>query len=202
MPAEPGIRALLAAFAEGDPDEVLPLGGMLHGLGRRAFGMLLLIATLPALIPVPAGGAVSGPLVILVGVQMLWGRPEPWLPGPIARRGPHRGALARFHARIQRALGWLERVVRPRLSQVLHHRAAAMFSGMLLVLLGLLLSLPIPLTNYLFAGLLMLFAFALLERDGVLMLVAWIAGSIAVASFGLLSGNIAAQVSRWFDLLV
>ena len=40
MPAEPGIRALLAAYAEGDPDEVLPLGGMLHGLGRRAFRTL------------------------------------------------------------------------------------------------------------------------------------------------------------------
>jgi hypothetical protein len=93
-------------------------------------------------------------------------------------------------------------VVRPRLSQVLHHRAAAMLSGLLLVLLGMLLSLPIPLTNYLFAALLMLFAFALLERDGVLMLVAWIAGGIAVVSFGFLSGNIAAQMSRWFDLLV
>ena len=198
MPAEPGIRALLTAYAEGDPDEVLSLGGMLHGLGRRAFGMLLLIATVPALIPVPVGGAVSGPLVMLVGLQMLAGRHEPWLPAAIARRGPHRRALSSFLAKVQRALGWLERVVRPRLSQVLHHRAAAMLSGLLLVLLGLLLSLPIPFTNYLFAGLLMLFAFALLERDGVLMLVAWIAGTIAVASFGLLSGNLAAQVGRWF----
>ena len=51
-------------------------------------------------------------------------------------------------------------------------------------------------------GLLMLFAFALLERDGVLMLVAWVAGSIAVASFGMLSGNLAAQAARWLDLLV
>jgi hypothetical protein len=202
MPAEPGIRALLAAYAEGDPDEVLPLGGMLHGLGRRAFGMLLLLATLPALIPVPAGGAISGPIVVLVGLQMLCGRHEPWLPAVIARRGPHRGALARFHAKVQGALGRLERVVRPRLSQVLQHRAAAMLSGMLLVLLGLLLSLPIPFTNYLFAGLLMLFAFALLERDGALMLVAWIASALAVATFGLLSGNLAAQIARWVDRLV
>lgn len=202
MPAEPGIRALLARLAEGDPAEVLPLGGMLHGLGRRAFGMLLLIATLPALIPVPAGGAVSGPIVVLVGLQMLWGRHEPWLPDAIARRGPHRGAVAGFYARIQRALGWLEHVVRPRLSQVLHHRAAVMLSGVLLVLLGLLLSLPIPFTNYLFAGLLMLFAFALLERDGVLMLAAWALGALAIVSFGLLSGNLVAQLLHWWNLLV
>lgn len=198
---EHGLRALLDGFTVGDPDEVLRLRDLLAGLGRRAFGMLLLIATLPALIPVPAGGAVSGPIVVLVGLQMLCGRHEPWLPAAVARRGPHRGALARFYAKVQGALARLERLVRPRLSQVLHHRAAAMMSGVLLVLLGLLLSLPIPFTNYLFAGLLMLFAFALLERDGVLMLVAWTAGTIAVAIFGLLSGNLAAQVLRWFDLV-
>ena len=78
---------------------------------------------------------------------------------------------------------------------------AATFTGLLLVLLGLLLSLPIPFTNYLFAGLLMLFALALLERDGVLMLVAWIAGGAAVWSFGLLSGNLAVQAGRWLGLL-
>ena len=59
---------------------------------------------------------------------------------------------------------------------LLDHRIAGMFTGLLLVLLGLLLALPIPFTNYLFGGLLLLFALALLERDGALMIVAWIAG--------------------------
>jgi hypothetical protein len=72
-------------------------------------------------------------------------------------------------------------------------------TGLLLVLLGVLLSLPIPLTNYLFAGLLLLFALALIERDGVLMLVAWIAGAAAVTVFGILSGNLAAMTLRWFS---
>jgi hypothetical protein len=58
------------------------------------------------------------------------------------------------------------------------------------------------LTNYLFGGLLLLFALALLERDGVMLLVAWIAGAIAVAVFGVLSGNLAAQAARFVDLLL
>jgi hypothetical protein len=84
---------------------------------------------------------------------------------------------------------------------VLDHRIAGIFTGLLLILLGLLLSLPIPLTNYLFGGLLLLFALALLERDGALMLVGWIAGAIAVAIFGVLSGNLATVAAHWLDRL-
>ena len=199
MPAEPGIRALLAAYAEGDPDEVLPLGGMLHGLGRRAFGMLLLIATLPAFIPIPVGGAISGPLVILIGAQLLVGRHRPWLPDFIARRGPHRRALAAFERRFAPWLSRLEALIRPRLPRLLANRGAAILTGLVLMLLGLLLSLPIPLTNYLFGALLLLFALALLERDGVLMIIAWIAGIAAIVVFGVLSGNLAATALHWFS---
>jgi hypothetical protein len=67
----------------------------------------------------------------------------------------------------------------------------------LLVLLGLLLGLPIPLTNGLFAVLLLAFALALLERDGMLMLAAWIAGAAAIAVFGVLSGSLAAMAADW-----
>lgn len=199
---ELGTRALLDGYAVGDPDEVLRLRDLLAGLDRRAFGMLLFIATLPAFIPIPIGGAVSGPLVMLIGAQLLLGMHRPWLPNFLAKRGPHRRALANFDRRISPWLARLEKLIRPRMPLLLGHRAAVMLTGLLLVLLGLLLSLPIPLTNYLFGGLLLLFALALLERDGVLMLVAWIAGTIAIAVFGVLSGNLAAMAMRWIGMWV
>ncbi len=192
---------MLDGFTVGDPDELLPLRDLLAGLGRRAFGMLLLIAILPAFIPIPIGGAISGPLVVLIGVQLLAGTRRPWLPQFLARRGPHRHALTRFDATISPWLARLEKLVRPRLPQLLRRRAAVMFTGLLLVLLGLLLSLPIPLTNYLFGGLLLLFALALLERDGALLVVAWGAGAIAIAVFGVLSGKFAAMAARGIDTL-
>jgi hypothetical protein len=196
-----GLRAMLDGFTVGDPDELVPLRDLLAGLGRRAFGMLLLIAILPAFIPIPIGGAISGPLVVLIGVQLLAGTRRPWLPQFLARRGPHRHALTRFDATISPWLARLEKLVRPRLPQLLRRRAAVMFTGLLLVLLGLLLSLPIPLTNYLFGGLLLLFALALLERDGALLVVAWGAGAIAIAVFGVLSGKFAAMAARGIDTL-
>lgn len=199
---EAGTRALLVAYAVGDPDEVLQLRDLLAGLGRRAFGMLLFIATLPSFIPIPIGGAISGPLTVLIGVQLLIGMRRPWLPKFLAERGPHRHALARFDRVISPWLGRLEKLVRPRLSVLLDHRAAGVLTGLLVVLLGLLLALPIPLTNYILGGLMLLFALALLERDGALMAVAWIAGVIAIAVFGVLSGTLAEVAAKWVDKLI
>jgi hypothetical protein len=199
---ESGTRALLDALAQGDPDETVTLRDLLAGLNRRAFGMLLFASVLPAFIPIPIGGAISGPLVMLIGVQLAIGMRRPWLPNFLAMRGPHRHALARFDRMISPWLARLEHLIRPRLPVLLDHRLAGVVTGLLLVLLGLLLSLPIPLTNYLFGGLLLVFALALLERDGVMMLVAWIAGAIAVTMFGFLSGNLAAQAGRFLDLLL
>ena len=192
-----GLRAMLDGFTVGDPDEVLPLRDLLAGLGRRAFGMLLLIATLPAFIPIPIGGAISGPLVVLIGAQLLVGMRRPWLPKFVGERGPHRHALARFDRIISPWLGRLEKLVRPRLLWLLDHRAASVLTGLLLLLLGFMLALPIPLTNYILGGLLLLFALGLLERDGALMLAAWIAGVIAIAVFGVLSGSLAEVAAGW-----
>ena len=195
--------ALLDGFANGDPDDVLRLGDLLKDFGPAAFGMLLFLGVLPAFIPVPGvGGAVGGPLVILVGVQLLLGMRKLWLPGFLSRRGPHRSAMMRFRQRMAPWLRRLEKLVRPRMTAFLDNRIALSFTGLLLVLLGVLLALPIPFTNYVFGFLLLLFAFALLERDGALLLVAWIAGGIAVVVFGFLSGNLVeattALLARWF----
>lgn len=199
---EAGTRALLDAFAEGPPEDALRLDMLFSGLGKRSFGMLLFVSALPAFIPIPGlGGAVSGPLAILIGMQLLVGQRRPWLPGFVARRGPHRHSLKRFRDLLAPALRWLERVVRPRAAWILDHRLASGISGTLIILVGLLLALPIPLTNYIFGGMLLLFAFALLERDGWLMLIAWLLGSSSVAVFGVLSGRLASLAAEWWARL-
>lgn len=200
---EAGTRALLDSFTVGAPDDLVRLGDVFAGLGRRSFGMLLFVSTLPAFIPIPGvGGAISGPLAILIGLQLLVGLRNPWLPEFIARRGPHRRSLTRFRDLLSPWLRRLERVVRPRASALLDHRLASAATGLLLILLGLLLSLPLPFTNFLFGGLLLLFALALLERDGYLMGVAWVAGAVAIAMFGAVSAPVAAMAARWIDVLL
>lgn len=194
-----GTRALLDALLDGDEQQTLDFGALMRGLGRRAFGMLLLLATLPAFIPIPIGGVLSGPLVVVLAAQLLIGLRRPWLPGFIARRGPKRQTLARFDRMVAPWLLRLERVVRPRLAIVLDHRLASTVTGLLLLLLGVLLSLPIPFTNYPLGGLILLFALALLERDGVMMLVAWAAGIATVATTGALSSGLVSAVQSMID---
>lgn len=201
-PRHTSTATLIDGFAAGDPDEVLRLGDLLKDFGPAAFGMLLFIGVLPAFIPVPGvGGAIGGPMVILVGVQLLLGLRKVWLPAFLARRGPHRSAMVRFRQRMAPWLRRLEKLVRPRMGGFVDNRIALSFTGLLLVLLGVLLALPIPFTNYLFGFLLLLFALALLERDGALLLVAWVVGGIAVVVFGFVSGNLVesltALIAKW-----
>jgi len=195
---EASTRELLAAMALGDPGDQLRFADLLIGLGKRVFGMMLFVATLPAFIPIPGvGGAIGGPLVVLVGAQLLIGLRKPWLPRWLAERGPHRSAVQRFEIVLEPWLRRLERFSRPRMPGVLDHRAAAMFTGLLLVLLGVLLALPIPFTNYVFGLLLLAYALALLERDGALMLWAWAGGAVAIGVFGVLSGALATAAGDW-----
>lgn len=196
-PRGDGIGALLQLARSGHPDDALPLREILGDLQDSAFGMFLLIAVIPSFIPIPGvAGAISGPLVMLIGAQMLAGLRRPWLPGPIGRRGPRRRTLARFVGAASRWLERLDRLLEPRLAS-LTGAAGRHVSGLLLVLLGLLLALPIPFTNYLFGGLLLVFALALLERDGLVLLVAWLGGIAAIAVFGVLSGGLADLASGW-----
>ena len=199
-PAQPlqGLRAIIDHLCQGDPDERLALGELLVDLGRSTFGVLLFIAILPAFIPIPGlAGGLSGPLVILVGLHLLFLRSTPWLPGFVARRGPARSTLIRFDRMSDRWLRWMDALVRPRWTGLIDRPLATMCTGLQLTALGVLLALPIPFTNFLFGGLLLLYALALLERDGRLMLIAWIAGSVSIWVFGSVSGNLAAMLWAW-----
>ncbi len=193
-----GMRAVLDNLCDGDPNDHLALRDLIGGLGRSTFGVLLFIAIIPAFIPIPGvAGALSGPLVVLVGLHLLILLRKPWLPEFVASRGPQRSTLIRFDRAGDRWLRWLEKLVRPRMTAMIDHPVATVFTGLQLVLLGVLLALPIPFTNFMFAGLLLVYALALLERDGALMLLAWAAGLVAIYVFGAVSGNLAAMLWAW-----
>jgi hypothetical protein len=172
-PAQPRIDDLLAAF------------------GRRAFGALLLLATMPSFIPLPFGvGAISGPLVSLVGLQMLLCLQQPWLPRRLREKVVPKARLAGFNARLGALLARIERLCRPRLNGLATRVPSIAFTGAQLVLLGLLLALPIPFTNYPFGLLLVLYALALIERDGLLLLIAWVLGIGTITASVLLSSEV------------
>ena len=195
MTPEISTRALLDDLADGGPDP-LDLGGLLDRFRARAYGVFLLVSVLPAFVPLPVGaGAVSGPLVSLIGLQLLAQMEHPWVPGFLARRPLSREGIGRFRNRVSGLLRRLEKLSRPRNEVLIDHPAARTWTGLMLVLLGALLALPLPATNYPFGLILLAFAIALIERDGRLIALAWIAGLVELAVVGVFSGQIAGWVS-------
>ena len=88
---------------------------------------------------------------------------------------------------------------------MIDHVGAHVVTGLLLIVLGLLLGLPIPLTNYPFGIILVVFAVALIERDGKAMALAWALGTAEVlvavlffeeAAQALIA--LAGRVAAWF----
>ena len=192
-------RALINQLAEGDPDEALTLGELLDRFSERSFGLFLLIVMLPTFIPIPVGmGAISGALAALIGLQLLARLEHPWLPRFVARQQIHRHRLISFRDRMGRWLERIERLTKPRNQALLQHPLAHAFTGLLLLVLGIMLGLPLPLTNYPFGLILLFFAFALIERDGRLMLVAW---ALGLAEIALVIG-FSQQLVRWGNALL
>jgi hypothetical protein len=191
---------LLRDLGNSDAEPQIALGDILKRFHTRAFGVLTLMVLLPAFLPVPIGvGAIAGPLVSLTGLQMLIGLSAPWLPRAMRQRHIQRATIARFSVRMEGVLRRLERACRPRLVALTSHTAAHVFTGLQLVLLGILLALPIPLTNYPFGLLLLLYAIALIEHDGVLLLIAWILGCTTIVASALLSSEVLVLVQKTLD---
>ena len=193
-------RALVEELATGNPDDAMTLGELLDRFSERSFGLFLLIAMLPNFIPIPIGvGAISGGLVTLIGLQFLARFEHPWLPRFIAKHEIHRHRLIGFRDRMGKWLDRIEKLTRPRNQGMLTHPVAHAFTGLLLVFLGAALSLPLPLTNYPFGLVLLAFAFALIERDGRLMILAWIAGIAEIAMIVGFSSQIVGIVGKLFS---
>jgi hypothetical protein len=189
---------LLAAVLADQAEDRVSLEALIAPLQRRAFGFLLLLLAIPNFIPVPLGiGGPMGILTALLGAQMLFGMERPWLPRWLRQRTLSRTALTRFLERIAPITRRLERLCRPRLER-LTVRPLTIASGLIMILLGLMLALPIPFTNYLFGAMLLAFAFALIERDGALLLAVW-AATVACA---LLSATFSQALLKLFRDLV
>jgi hypothetical protein len=151
-------------------DEVV---GVLHG---RAYGVLLLLVAIAAMVPLI--NIVGAVLTIWIGVQMILARPVPSLPGFVRRRSVETAKFKGGVARLLPSLHWLERFVRPRLA-VMTNPGARILLGVLIAGLGFLLLIPVPFSQLLPGIAAILLAVSLMERDGLLVLAGIAASALA-----------------------
>jgi hypothetical protein len=156
-------------------------GDVLDALGARAFGLTIIIVMAPVCLPMPPGvPTVAGVILSIFAVQMLLGYKAPWLPRWLRNKTIGRERLINGINDIERRLKFVERIARPRL-KFLTQGAFARIYGLVFLILGLVLILPIPFLGNippaLAAGVV---ALALAQRDGLLALIGLLVSAGAV----------------------
>jgi hypothetical protein len=155
---------ILADLARNWPQERVSLGDIEAALGDRGFGLMILVFTLPALIPGVAMLAVI-PLVLLA-IQLVLGMSKPWLPKVLHRRSAAKADFQRVIGRLLPHFERAEKVLKPRLNFFATSYAERLI-GLACLVLSLLLPLPWPFGNLMVAVPLFVLALALVERDGL-----------------------------------
>jgi hypothetical protein len=163
------ISELLTEFATARKDGRVSMGELADAFDERAFGVLMLILSLPNAVglgAIPGLSTVFGVPQIFLALQMAAGREDPWLPRWLAKRSI---SGADFMTMVEKAMPHLlraERTLRPR-HEMLTSRTAERLVGVLCVILGVIVSLPIPLGNQPPAVAIAVISLGLIEQDGV-----------------------------------
>lgn len=157
---------------------------ILQILGDRAFGVVLLFFSLPSALPfstIPGVSVIFSFPIVLFSCQMVFARKTLWLPKIIAKRTIHQETISKV---VHAALPYLIKVeyfLKPRWA-FMTCRFMEIINGVVIFCLAILLMLPIPLSNFILAALLIIFSLGLIEKDG-LFLVAGYFGTILYISF-------------------
>jgi hypothetical protein len=176
---------LLRDFVTSHPEPRISLGVLRDALGDRGFGVLLFIFALPNLVPVniPLLSAVLGLPLVLLAAQLTYGRHKPWFPRWLTERSFSREGFANVVLRSLPYLEGAERLLRPRLTVLLSWTGERLI-GLAILILALVLFLPIPFANWLPACAIAIIGLAIVEKDGLAVLVGLAVGvaSLAVAA--------------------
>lgn len=191
------VSRILAELAEAGQGDGVSLADLVAALGPRSHGAAMLVFALPCCVPMPPGiPTACGLAISLISLQLLAGRTSPWLPGRLLARRLPRPALLRLSARMGPLLRRVERLFRPRLAAMVESAAGRALAGVLGLALGLTLILPIPFVGNIPPGIAAtLLALALIQRDGVALILALAAAGPAGALIALTGWGIVAGLS-------
>lgn len=183
-PHVPLSQALSAMIAKGD-SETIRIGALVEGTEERGFYLVMILLSVPFVSPVPLPGlsTVVGVAIAFMSCRVAW-RLAPRLPSFLGDREISRARMESFVRKTSAALRMVEKVVKPRFGGWMTWPGVRFLNAMLLALMGVLLALPLPpvlpFSNSLPCWGIILIAFAVMERDGILI---WLGYLVAVGTF-------------------
>lgn len=160
-------------------------GDVLESLGDRSFGWGFMLVGFMNMLPLPPGtNMVLGLPILFIATQMMLGRQTLWLPDFVTKRFI---ARERWRAGALSALPIarpLSRITRVRYLRVFQGKAEQPL-GFLLLVTGVVLCIPVPLTGWMPAISCFVTGLGLVEHDGAIVglgiVIAFIALAIAIA---------------------
>ncbi len=168
-PLSEKLRQIIEANSNG---QGVTLNQLLEKTGGRGFYLVLILLSLPFILPValPGVSTVFGLSIALLSIKLAVGA-TPRLPKFMGERSLSPAFQRKVLGGSVRIVGVVEKLVHPRRTQWLATRAARIINALLLTFMALLLSLPFPpfppLTNSLPCYCIILLAASMMEEDGV-----------------------------------
>jgi hypothetical protein len=179
--AHQSASSVLRAVVDRAPGDTISIGDIIAAFGERAFGFVLILFSLPNCVPAPPGLAgVVGTPVMIFGIQMMLGHRRPWLPGFILRRTVSLQKFRRLIDIAEPRLKKLEAVCRPRYTWAFG-RAGDRLIGLFAFLVAVSVLIPFPGTNFPPSIALVIVSIAVMEEDGVFLLVGLLIGLAGLA---------------------
>ena len=182
--SQPLESVLHKATEETDKEDV-SIKDLMEIYGARSFGpvfiLLGLLVVLPPLGAIPVLPAVVGIVILLFSVQMLFGRSHIWLPGVVKNLSIEREKLEKAEEKSEDGLRLADRMINARLEWatggIAKYAAAIMVSVMALIMIPLEL---VPFAVAIPGMAITMVGVALLARDGLLMLIAYVLSAVAL----------------------
>lgn len=177
-PTSAVLRQAAASFGE----ERIALADFVRAGEDRGILLAIVLCTLPNTLPIPLPPGVSTIFAVPVwfmALQLLIGRTTLWLPTVVGRKTLPVSVVQVVLEKGAGVFGKLERFIRQR-PMPLPFALAERVGALLIMLLSTLIALPIPFGNLAPAVAVVLLCVSLMERDGLLMAIAWAATGLAL----------------------
>lgn len=158
-------------------------------LQGRAYTLLMLLLSLPFLLPLPLPGlsTLLGLVIAAIALRLVLGQ-KPWLPARLLDRELPPKFFPSVLAGARRVLRFLEVMLKPRMLWLTNSPLLLRFHALVILLASLVLLLPLPPgTNFPPALCIVIMAGGLLERDGRFILGGYLALAFNGAFFTLLA---------------
>jgi hypothetical protein len=178
-----GLTEMLDHLEAAPEGEEVSIGEIVEALGRRSFGSLLVIVALLAILPtgaIPGVSALTGALMLLFCLQVLFGQQKMWVPDWLARQTMGRERLETSVERARGIAGRIDRLLGPRLERFVEPpfvNVVALVGALLALTMFPLI--PVPFGAFPASIPLIFFGLGLAARDGLVVLTGLVAALVA-----------------------